>query len=254
MTPEISAILLAAGAGLLGGAMNALAGGGTFATLPALIALGLPANVANATSNVALLPGAGASAWTYRDELRPVAGLSVRLLAGLTFSFGLVGALLLVLTPTETFDILIPWLLLFAFTVMAFGRRAADWLQARVTIGRPTLIAVQALLGIYGGYFGGGVGLIMTAVYGLLANIRPRELFAIRTALLAVANFAAAFVFVGFAMVWWWACVPMLLGSTLGGWLGALVGKRLSARLVRAWTLLVTGGTTVVFFARAYGG
>jgi hypothetical protein len=254
VSPDLAAILLAAGAGILGGAMNALAGGGTFATLPALIALGLPANIANATSNVALLPGAGASAWTYRDELRPVAGLSVRLLASLTFVFGLAGALLLVLTPTETFDIIIPWLLLFAFAVMAFGRSAADWLHSRVAIGRPTLLAAQALLGIYGGYFGGGVGLITTAVYGLLANIRPRELFAIRTAMLAVANLAAAFVFIGFAMIWWWACVPMLLGSTLGGRLGALLGRRLSHRAVRIWTLLVTGATTIAFFVRAYGG
>jgi hypothetical protein len=254
VTADFSPILLAAGAGVVGGAMNALAGGGTFATLPALIALGLPANIANATSNVALLPGAAASAWTYRDELRPVAGLSVRLLASLTFAFALAGSLLLVLTPTETFDIIIPWLLLFAFAVMAFGRRAADWLHERVTIGRPALIAAQALLGVYGGYFGGGVGLITTAVYGLLANIRPRELFAIRTAMLAVANLAAAFVFIGFAMVWWWACVPMLIGATVGGRLGALLGKRLSHRAVRVWTLLVTGGTTVVFFVRAYSG
>lgn len=250
---HLSDILLAASAGVLGGAMNALAGGGTFATLPALIALGLPANVANATSNVALLPGAGASAWAYRGELGPVAGLSARLLASLTFAFGLVGSLLLVLTPTETFDLIIPWLLLFAFVVMAFGRSASDWLHARVTIGRPTLLTAQALLGIYGGYFGGGVGLITTAVYGLLANIRPRELFAVPTLMLAVANFAAAFVFIGFAMVWWWACVPMLVGSSLGGWLGALAGKRLSHRAVRVWTLLVTGGTTAAFFVRAYG-
>lgn len=246
-------ISVAAGAGMLGGAMNALAGGGTFATLPALIALGLPANIANATSNVALLPGAGTSAWAYRNELGPVAGIPVRLLAALTFVFGLVGSLLLVLTPTETFDILIPWLLLFAFAVMLFGNRAAEWLHARVTIGRPTLLAAQALLGVYGGYFGGGVGLITTALYGLLANIRPRELFAIRTAMLAVANLAAAFVFIGFAMVWWWACLPMLLGSIVGGWLGALIGKRLSHRAVRVWTLLVTGVTTVIFFLRAYG-
>jgi uncharacterized membrane protein YfcA len=250
---DLSAIFLAAGAGVFGGAMNALAGGGTFATLPALIALGLPANIANATSNVALLPGAGASAWAYRDELGPVAGLSVRVLAALTFVFGLVGSLLLVLTPTEIFDLLIPWLLLFAFAVMLFGKRAADWLHARVTIGPSTLLATQSLLGIYGGYFGGGVGLILTALYGLLANTRPRELFAIRTAMLAVANLAAAFVFIAFAMVQWWACLPMLLGSIAGGWLGALLGKRMSHRAVRAWTLLITGATTVVFFVRAYG-
>lgn len=234
--------------------MNALAGGGTFATLPALIALGLPANIANATSNVALLPGAIASAVTYRDELGPIAGLPVWLLAAITFVFGLVGSLLLVLTPTETFDLLIPWLLLFALVVMAFGKRASDWLHARVTIGRPTLLATQSLLGIYGGYFGGGVGLILTALYGLLAKASPRELFAIRTAMLAAANFAAAIVFVGFAMVWWWAALPMLLGAIAGGWLGALLGRRLSARAVRVWTLLLTATTTAIFFERAYGG
>lgn len=246
-------LILACIAGAVGGAMNALAGGGTFATLPALIALGLPANIANATSNVALLPGAATSAWAYRKELGPVAGLSVAMLAMLTFVFGLVGSLLLVLTPSETFDIIIPWLLLFAFVVMVFGKRAAAWLHARVTIGRPTLLTVQSLLGVYGGYFGGGVGLITTALYGLLANIQPRELFAIRTLMLAIANLAAAFVFVAFAMVWWWACLPMLAGSIVGGWLGAIVGKKLSPLMVRIWTLLVTGGTTLVFFIRAYG-
>ena len=234
--------------------MNALAGGGTFATLPALIALGLPANIANATSNVALLPGAATSAWNYRDELGPLAGISVWLLAALTFAFALVGSMLLVLTPTETFDVIIPWLLLFAFVVLAFGKHAADWLHSRVTIGRSTLLGSQALLGVYGGYFGGGIGMIITAVYGLLANIQPRELFAIRTTMLAVANLAAAMVFIGFAMVSWSAGLPMLVGSVVGGWLGAVAGKRLTPRAVRAWTLFVTGATTIVFFMRAYGG
>lgn len=250
---DLSDLILAAVAGTLGGAMNALAGGGTFATLPALIALGLPSNLANATSNVALLPGAGASAWAYRDELAPVGGMSVRLLAAITFVGGLAGSLLLVLTPTSAFDLIIPWLLLFALVVMLFGKRASDWLHARVTIGRRTLVAAQGLLGIYGGYFGGGVGLITTAVYGLLAAADPRSLFSIRTLMLAVANFAAAFIFVGMGMVRWSACLPMLAGGIVGGWLGAWVGKRLSHRVVRIWTLLVTAGTTLVFFVRAYG-
>lgn len=250
MDPAV--LLLAAVAGTLGGAMNALAGGGTFATLPALIALGLPANIANATSNVALLPGAAASAWTFRDELHPVAGIAVWLLAIITFVGGALGSLLLVLTPTETFDVIVPWLLLFAFVVMLFGKSASGWLHARVTIGRRTLLSTQSLLGVYGGYFGGGVGLITTALYGLLASIRPRELFAIRTTMLAIANLAAAMVFTAYAMVWWWACLPMLAGSILGGWIGARFGKTLSPGAVRAWTLLVTGTTTLVFFLRAY--
>lgn len=250
---DVEAMLFPAAAGMLGGAMNALAGGGTFATLPALIALGLPSNIANATSNVALLPGAGASAWEYRDELAPVGGLSVRALAGITFVGGLAGSTLLILTPTRAFDLIIPWLLLFAFVVMAFGRRASDWLHARVTIGPRTLVTAQGLLGIYGGYFGGGVGLITTAVYGLLAGADPRSLFSIRTLMLAIANAAAAILFVAMGMVRWWACLPMLLGGILGGWLGARIGKKLPHGLVRLWTLFVTAATTIVFFVRAWG-
>ncbi len=250
--PDLSALLLGAGAGLLGGAMNALAGGGTFATLPALIALGLPANVANATSNTALLPGAAASAWTFRDELEPLAGLSVKALAALQFAGGLIGSVLLVLTPTSAFDLIIPWLLLFAFAVMLFGKQASDWLHARVTIGRRTLVSTQSILGIYGGYFGGGLGLITTAVYGLLAGAHPRSLFSIRTLMLAVSNFAAAFVFIGTGLIAWEACLPMIAGAVLGGFLGARVGKKLPVGVVRWWTLLVTGATTVVFFVRAY--
>ena len=143
--------------------MNALAGGGTFATLPALIALGLPANTANATSNLALLPGAATSAWAFRDELQPIGGVRIRLLAAITFVGGLAGSALLWATPTHVFDLLIPWLLLFAFIVITFGKRAADALHSRVTITPHMLVVVQAALGIYGGYFGGGVGLIAWA-------------------------------------------------------------------------------------------
>jgi len=233
--------------------MNALAGGGTFATLPALIALGLPANVANATSNVALLPGAVASAAEYRDELEPVGGLSVAMLSAITFVGGIVGSVLLVLTPSRAFDFIIPWLLLLGLIVMLFGKAASNWLHERVRIGLPTLVAAQSLLSIYGGYFGGGVGLMLTATYGLLAGAHPRSLFSVRTWVLSIANFAAAIVFVAVGLVRWAACLPMLAGAVLGGWLGAKVGKRLPAGAVRAWTLLVTAATTITFFVRAYG-
>ena len=249
---NLTSIALAAGAGVLGGAMNALAGGGTFATLPALIAIGLPANTANATSNVALLPGAATSAYAFRDELGPVGGVDIRLLSGITFVGGLAGSLLLWVTPTHVFDLIIPWLLLFAFVVIAFGKRAADALKQRVAIGTRTLIGAQCALGIYGGYFGGGVGLMTTAVYGLLAGVSPRALFAPRTLMLCIANLAAAIVFVAVGLVRWAACIPMLLGAIFGGWAGAHIGKRLPPAAVRGWTLLVTAVTTGVFFYRAY--
>ncbi len=233
--------------------MNALAGGGTFATLPSLIALGLPANLANATSNVALLPGAAASAAEYRDELAPVGGMPVPLLAAITFAGGIIGSLLLVLTPSRGFDFIIPWLLLLGLAVMLFGRRASNWLHERVTIGRRTLVIAQSLLAVYGGYFGGGVGLMMTATYGLLAGAHPRSLFSLRTAMLAIANLAAAIIFIAVGFVRWIYCLPMLVGAVVGGWLGAKVGKRLPHGIVSAWTLLVTAATTIVFFVRAYG-
>lgn len=248
-----ASLALAAAAGILGGAMNALAGGGTFATLPALIALGLPSTAANATSNMALMPGAAASAWEFRDELEPLGGLRPRSIAAITFIGGLVGSSLLVLTPSSAFDFIIPWLLLFGFVIMAFGRRASNWLRARFTIGRNTLITVQTLLGIYGGYFGGGVGLMATAAYGLLAGAHPRSLFAIRTMMLAVANLASACIFVFTGIIGWAHCIPMLLGAILGGWLGARLGKKIPATIIQIWTLIITAITTIIFFVRAYG-
>ncbi len=243
---------LAGAAGFVGGAMNALAGGGTFATMPALIALGLPSTDANATSNVALQPGAMAAAWGFRDGLEPLGGLSIKLLAAITFASGLAGSLLLVITPTETFDIIIPWLLLIAFLAIAFGKRVAASLHEQVTIGTKSLVVAQGLLGLYGGYFGGGVGIMTTATYGLLANMPPHRLMAPRTLMLAVANTAAAIVFIGFGLVRWWACLPMLAGAILGGWAGARVGNRLPPRAIRWWTLGVTAVVTVAFFWRAY--
>lgn len=233
--------------------MNALAGGGTFATMPALIALGLPSTVANATSNVALQPGAMASAWAFRRDLEPLGGVSVRMLSAITFGGGLAGSLLLVATPTRVFDLIIPWLLLIAFLAIALGKRAAAALAARVTIGEPTLMAAQGLLGLYGGYFGGGVGIMTTATYGLLAGIPPHRLMAPRTLMLAIANTAAAIVFVATGLVRWPVCLPMLAGAVIGGWFGAKLGKRLPPLGVRLWTLAVTAATTTVFFWRAYG-
>ena len=248
----VQPLLFAAAAGFVGGAMNALAGGGTFSTMPTLIALGLPSPIANATSNVALQPGAIASAWTYRRGLEPIGGIGVRALGGITFAGGLAGSLLLVATPTRVFDLIIPWLLLVATLALAAGKRGAAWLGRHASAGSRTLVAAQLLLGIYGGYFGGGVGLMMTAAWGLLAGVEPHRLMAPRTLMLAIANAAATLVFVASGMVRWTLCLPMLAGAVAGGLAGARLGERLSPGIVRIWTLGVTAVTTAVFFWRAY--
>lgn len=253
MTPALLSAALPFMAGIAGGAMNALAGGGTFATMPALIGMGLPANIANATSNVSLLPGAAASAHAFRKELADLGGVPIRTLAAITFVGGLAGAMLLAWTPTTLFDVIVPWLLLFATVVLAAGPRAAAWLRARVSIRPPALLVAQGLLGIYGGYFGGGIGMVMTAIYGLLAGASPRAMFAPRTLMLMVANGAAAIIFILVGLVAWAAAIPMLAGGILGGWIGARIGKRLKPIHIRVWTLLVSASTTLVFFLRAYG-
>jgi uncharacterized membrane protein YfcA len=179
--------------------------------------------------------------------------LDVVPLALITLVGGLGGGILLVVTPTRAFDVIIPSLLLLTLFVMLSGARASAFLRARVTISQRTLIAAQLLLGVYGGYLGGGVGLIATALYGLLAGIGVRDMFAPRTLMLAIANLAAAVIFLWFAMIDWYSYIPMPAGAVAGGWLGDHAGKRLPPVAVRLRTLPVTAVTTIVFLARAYG-
>jgi uncharacterized membrane protein YfcA len=173
-------------------------------------------------------------------------------LAAITFAGGLAGSLLLVATPARLFDMVVPWLLLLATIVLAFGQRAAVALHRRVTIGPKTLIVAQILLGIYGGYFGGGVGLMMTAAFGLLAHQEPHKMAGARTLMVATANAAAALIFIIAGMVRWIYCIPMLIGAIVGGYLGARLGQILPPLAIRIWTLLITAVTTAVFFWRAY--
>lgn len=128
---SMNTMILVFSAGLVAGAMNALAGGGSFVSLPALIAAGVPPVQANASSTVALFPGGLASAWAYRDGLRPVGAVSLRALLATTLCGGLVGALLLLQTSSAAFTFVLPWLLLVASIALAFGRHIGDALRAR---------------------------------------------------------------------------------------------------------------------------
>lgn len=242
-----------AGAGLLAGAMNALAGGGTFVAFPALIAAGLPPTVANATSNTALLPGAAASAWTLRGHLTPFGPLPMRALAGLTLAGGGAGAWLLHLTSETAFRAIVPWLLLMASLTLTFGarlRRALERSEFRLAIGGAA--AMQVALGVYGGYFGGAVGLLMMATWVLVTDLPIQRLAPARTLLLTCANAAACVLFTALGLISWTRAAPVAAGAVLGGIVGARLGLRLPALWVRAATLAITYVTTAVFFARAY--
>jgi uncharacterized membrane protein YfcA len=240
------------GAGLLAGAMNALAGGGSFVTLPALIASGVPSVAANASSTVALWPGGAASAWTYHTGFRPVCGVAPRPMLAATFAGGLAGSLLLLSTPSSAFDTILPWLLLLATLALAFGRRLGAKPQARPRGRAWFVLIVQFALGLYGGYFGGAVGLMMLAVWSLFGASDTKALNGARTLLVSTANTVAVLAFILARAVWWPETLAMLIGGLFGGIGGARLGRIAPPRLTRRFTLCWTTAITCLFFLRAY--
>ncbi len=245
-------LALVFGAGLLAGAMNALAGGGSFVSLPALVAAGVPSVEANASSTVALFPGGLASVWAYRDGLGSIGTASLRSLLVATLIGGVVGAVLLLRTPVKTFDFVLPWLLLLATLALAFGRDFGEWLRRRWRIPPAAVLTIQFGLGVYGGYFGGAVGIMMMALWGLLDSRDLKSLNAPRTLLVAATNTMALIIFIVAHAVYWPETTVVLVAATLGGYGGAQVGRRASPKIVRAATLTLTTLITLAFFLRAY--
>lgn len=248
----MNAIFLVAVAGLVAGAMNALAGGGSFVSLPALIAAGVPPVQANASSTVALFPGGLASAWAYRDGLGPVGSVALRGLLIVTLIGGLVGAILLLWTPSTTFTFVLPWLLLLASLSLAFGRTLGEVLRRHHHIGPKAVLSIQFALGVYGGYFGGAVGIMMIAIWGLLDSRDLKSLNAPRTLFVSAANAIAVLTFMLAHAVHWPQTLAMLVAAIAGGYGGAHIGRRAPPKVVRAGTLLVTACITLAFFARTY--
>ena len=236
--------------GLLAGGMNALAGGGSFVTLSALIAGGMPSVFANATSSVALYPGGAASAWVFRDGLGSVCGVPLMPTLVVTLLGGLAGSLLLLWTPTALFDHLLPWLLLLATVTLIFAPRVGTLLRARLTIGKPMVLAVQFVLGTYGGYFGGAAGLMMIASWSLFKDADIKALNAPRTLMVTAANTVAIICFSLAGKVRWEAALLVGAGAVMGGYAGARIGRRLDPKLVRYGTLLLSTAITFYFFIR----
>jgi uncharacterized protein len=248
----MNTMILVFSAGMAAGAMNALAGGGSFVSLPALIAAGVPPVQANTSSTVALFPGGLASAWAYRDGLWPVGAVSLRALLATTLCGGLVGALLLLRTSSAAFTFVLPWLLLVASIALAFGRRIGEALRARWHIHAHAVLAVQFALGVYGGYFGGAVGIMMIAMWGLLDNCDLKHLNAPRTLLVSAANVVAVLAFIVADAVRWPETLVMLVGAIIGGYSGARIGRRASPGIIRTLTLLATSCITLAFFVKTY--
>lgn len=232
--------------------MNALAGGGSFVTLPALITAGLPSVTANASSTVALWPGGAASVWMYRDGLRPVADVPLAAMAIVTLIGGACGGLLLLLTPSSLCDRLLPWLLLIATLTLMFGPRLGALLRGLSRPPPAVMLGAQALLGVYGGYYGGAVGIMMLAAWTLFDGRDIKTLNAPRTLMVVVANGAAVLCFAIARAVRWRETLIVGLGAIAGGIGGAWLGRRLPAGIVRGVTLALCAIITLLFFIRTY--
>jgi uncharacterized protein len=248
----MEAYLILFTAGLLAGAMNAAAGGGSFVTIPAMVFVGLPSVVANTSSTVALLPGTLASAWAWRRDFKSFEGIPLRTLVLISLGGGLVGAVLLLVTPQRAFDDILPWLLLAGTLAFAFGRRIGEVLRRRVVIGPGVLLGAQVLLSIYAGYFGGGVGIMMMAVWSLLGEVDIKAMSAGRTLLVSAANTVAVLCFAVAGPVRWPETLVMLVAAVIGGYFGAALARRLPARLLRGFVVAYSAAMTAVFFWRAW--
>lgn len=239
--------------GLLAGAMNAAAGGGSFVTLPALLSAGLSPVTANASSTVALFPGSLTSAWAFRRDFAPLARVGLGRLAAVSVAGGIAGALLLLATPQEAFLAAVPWLMLAGSLAFAFGRGLGEALGRGFRIGVGAVLCCQFGLGVYGGYFGGAVGLMMMAVWSLLGASDIKAMNAAKALLVGAANSVAVACFVGAGVVSWPQTLVMLGAAALGGYAGARVARALPARVVRQGIAACNFVMTGLVFWRAFG-
>jgi uncharacterized membrane protein YfcA len=213
----------------------------------------VPSVIANATSTVALFPGAFASAYAFRHDFRRFEAVSLPMMLVVSLAGGVAGALLLIFSPASIFDALVPWLLLFGALAFAFGRQAGVALRRVVRLGRSALLVAQFVLGVYGGYFGGAVGIMMMATWSVFGMSDIRAMSAARTLLTGTLNAVAVVCFIIAGLVWWPQALLMLVAAVGGGYVGARVARRVDPVRLRAAITAFNFLMTAVVFYRTYG-
>jgi uncharacterized membrane protein YfcA len=223
-------LLLAAG--LWAGVQNALAGGGSFVTLPALILSGIDARAANITSTIALFPGQVTTGLAGRRLVSGAERLSFRALFVISLAGGVVGALLLLATPASFFARLLPWLVLAATAIFAWGSFLRRYSETPQPMSRGAATVAQFLIAIYGGYFGGGIGFLMLAAL-TIAGLPVRAAGATKNVLAGVMNGAAVLIFAFSRDVAWLAAAIVGAGAIAGGLVGAALLQRVNEKGLR---------------------
>jgi uncharacterized membrane protein YfcA len=244
-------------AAMLGGALNAVAGGGSFIAFPALLFSGVPPVPANATNTVALWTGLVFSGGAFRSHLNVRMRVILALLI-VSVLGGIFGAILLIRTPAHTFLRVLPWLMLSATLLFIFGRgirRAAQAVPESYEANTRAILFAsffQLLVAIYGGYFGGGMGIVILAMLTAFGMANIHAMNALKTVLSSATNGVAVIVFIFAHAVYWPQALVMIGGAAVGGYFGARYSLRLPQAFVRAFVIAIGTGMTIYFFIRAY--
>lgn len=234
----------------LAGALNAAAGGGTFLTLPALIVAGLPAVAANATGTVALLPGYVTSTYAFRKDLGTPNGVPMWAAVAVSLLGGAAGAVLLVTTPGSTFRVMIPWLMLLGTAAFAAGPHLVT-ATGRARTARPLMSLLWIfLVCVYGGYFNGGLGIILLALLGLLGMSNLNSANGLKNLISAVLTAIAVVVYALGGKVSWPAAIVMMIASAIGGYVGGIAIRHVKEKYFRYGVIAVGLIMTVLFFIK----
>ncbi len=248
MTDLILLCLAGAAAGLL----NAVAGGGTFLSLPALIYVGVPPVAANATATLSAMPGYVGSAWGFRRDMRAEGALGLRAILVLAALGSIIGALLLIVTPGETFLWIVPWLMLLATALFAAGPALLKALRRHGGEGAGPVLSGAAILAvsIYGGYFNGGLGIMLLATFSMLGHVDLHGMNGLKNVLSAVLSLTSAAAFVWAGLIVWEQALILAASAMAGGYAGARLSRRIVRTDLLRWFITLVGATmTVAFFA-----
>jgi uncharacterized membrane protein YfcA len=245
-------------AALLAGILNAVAGGGSFISFPALLFTGMAPIAANATNTAAVWPGTVASTVAYRHAFTPDARrlLPPLLLTGIVG--GILGARILLKTPQSTFMHLVPWLLLGATLLFLAGPRISAWVRRRAAQGktsRPLTIAgffLELLIAMYIGYFGAGVGILVLSLLALLGMENIHAMNAVKSLLVSVVNGVAMVTFVLAGIIVWPQAILMLVGSLIGGYAGAYYAQKTNPQHIRHLVVAIGFAMSAYFFIRIF--
>lgn len=237
-------------AGFAAGALNAVAGGGTFISFPALVWIGVPPIMANATATLTALPGYIGSAWGFRHDTKPEGALGLRALFGIAALGGLIGALLLMVTSEAVFVGLVPWLLLLATVVFALGPKILEALKGR-GFGPLGSAAALFVVSIYGGYFNGGLGIMLLAAFGLMGWSNLHAMNGMKNILSALLSLVSAATLALAGLIAWKSALVLALATTAGGYVGAAYARKITnMAMLRAAIVAVGLIMALLFFMK----